>query len=89
MQDPNQFDYQKLGTIAALLTAISAFVMAPFRFFLPRTAADKIYVKKVEEDGTRLYVHVKEWDEMKTRMDNSMEQGEKWQKLAQDWMNRP
>ncbi len=96
MPDPHQFDAQKTATIIGAFITVLTAITWPFRFFLPRSAADKIYVKKVEADGTRAYVHPKEWDDMKarlddtnTRMDKCLEQGEKWQKLAKDWMEMP
>lgn len=93
MSDPNHFDADKTATIGGflltcILTLWGSFI-GLFKTFTTRAYADSTFVKKVEADGTRSYVHPKEWQEMKERMDKSIEQGDRWQKIARDWMDNP
>ena len=88
MADPSHFDIDKTTGALALLTGIVTVVVTPIKFFMPRKTAEGMFVKKVEADGTRAYVHPQEWEEMKQRMDHSIEQGEKWQSIAKDWIER-
>lgn len=95
MPDPHLSDPQKLGDYGSLLAGVSAGLAAlgtaiawPYRTFVTRKSANETFVKKVEPDGTRAYVHPQEWAEMKSKIDKSIEQGEKWQSIAKDWIER-
>lgn len=88
MADPSWTDPTNAGAKLGALTAIFVAVAAPFKFFMPRKTAEATFVKKVESDGTRAYVHPQEWQEMKVKMDKSIEQGEKWQNIARDWIEK-
>ena len=77
-----------IAGIIAFLTAGWAAMTYPFKTFLTIKAADAKFVKKVEADGTRAYVHPQEWTEMKERFDKSIETNEKWQGIAKDWIEK-
>ena len=91
--NPDNFDAEKTSIIATALLAVVAFLWSmikfPFRTFLTKKEAYSVFVKKVEEDGSRAYVHPGEWKEMKERMNKSIEQSEQWQAIAKDWMKNP
>lgn len=78
-----------VGGMIAFLSAIVAFVMWPYKTFLTQKAAKRIYLMRLEDNGSTQYVRKEDWDEMKVKMDKSFEQGEKWQRMAKDWMERP
>ena len=89
MADPSWTDPTNASAKLGLLALVVTTVLAPFKVFQTRKSAESMFVKKVEENGTRAYVHPQEWIEMRTRMDKSIEQGEKWQAMAKDWMEHP
>jgi hypothetical protein len=89
MPDPNWTDPTSAGAKLGLLTALVTVVVTPIKFFMPRKTAEAMFVKKVEHDGTRAYVHPQEWNAMHTKLDKVITQNETWQKIAKDWVERP
>lgn len=93
---PSPLDPQKaadygtwLGGIAAFITAIGAMIAWPFRTFETKRAAEAKYLKIVNPDGTRGYVHPSEWEPMKKMMEDNLEESRKWRAMAKDWMEHP
>ena len=84
-----QFDWEKGSYFIAFMSGLIAFVTWPYKTFITKKAADATFVKKVEADGTQTYVHAKQWEEMRGRLDESIEQGKKWQEIAQKWIDTP
>lgn len=86
---PSHFDPQKVTQGIGVVAAIAGAVVAPFKVFMTKKEANSKFVRKVEEDGTRIYVHAEDWKEMKGLLKESIEQGNKWQAIAKDWMEHP
>ena len=89
MPDPSWTDPTNATAKIGLLTAIVTVVVTPIKFFMPRKTAESMFVKKVEQDGTRAYVHPQEWHEMKTLLTESVDESKKWRSMAKDWMEHP
>lgn len=65
------------------LIAIWAVVRIPISIF------DGRYLKKVEKDGTRNYVHVSDWKRLEEKLDKSLADNEKYRRLVDRWMANP
>lgn len=84
------------GFCLALVTAVVSVVMWPYKTFITKKALlvheekdAEMFVKKVEADGTRTYVHVTEMKEIKDMLQKNLDTTEKWQAIAKDWMRNP
>jgi uncharacterized protein YxeA len=89
-------DPDKVTGILAMVTAVIAFVMAPFKVFQTKRAAEKTYLKKVEDDGRRLYVHTEDFTkfeqihaEVMAASARKDEQIDEFQRICRDWMKNP
>ena len=78
-----------VGSIVAGITLVFSMIAWPFKTFLTIKAASKTYVKKVEDDGTQVWVHTKDWDEKWARVDKLLEQNHNLAEVCRDWMNKP
>jgi hypothetical protein len=65
--------------LVAVLAAIWAGIAWPFKTFVTIKSANRIYVKKVEDDGSRNYVHPSEMIELKDDIKSIRAIVEKWQ----------
>lgn len=89
MADPHLPDPQNLAGWAAVLATIWAFLMWPFRTFETRKAAEKKYLKIIEDDGSFRYVPASRFEALEKKVEESLEESRKWRDLAERWMKQP
>jgi len=64
--------------LVAILAALTAFFTAPFKIFETKRGADAKFVKKVEENGTRAYVHPDDFQRLETTLNDYIKESREW-----------
>lgn len=89
MDGSNHLDPNAVTGWLAALTAIVAFLTWPYRTFVTRKTADKVYLKRIEDDGTTQYVRAVDFKRLEDAVNESNEESRKWRGIAKDWMEHP
>lgn len=66
-----------IGALVAIVSAIVAFVTWPYRTFLTQRAANRIYLKRLEDDGSTQYIRKQDFDELHSDIKRLIEKVDK------------
>ena len=73
--DPSQFNWDKLQDMAEVGAVVGGALLWPFRQM--KKWSLNTFVRKVEDDGTQIFVHSKDWEKTMERVDRLADRCEK------------
>lgn len=78
-----------VGAAIAFISAIVALITWPYKTFITHKQARRIYLMRLEDDGSTQYVRKEDFDRLYEEVKEANEGSRKWQKIAEDWIRNP